>query len=166
MLYTERVKEDIRTESLSAMLFGTIFRKNGGLSFSELASSHNTSEESVRTTLWRLEKRGVIEKRGEKYFVSHEGKKQMEERQQPEQWDEKWRILTFDIPESERASRIWLRAQLLRAGYETMQKSIFVGKNPIPRFLLNEMKERNILSYVRVIVAGRIYKNSLLSEKN
>lgn len=166
MLYTERVKEDIRMKSLSATLLEAMFQKNSGFLFSELASLHNASEESIRTTLWRLEKRGVIEKRGEKYFISREGKRRIEERQQPEQWDEKWRILTFDIPESERASRIWLRAQLLRAGYETIQKSIFVGKNPIPKFLLSEMKERNILSYVRLIVAGHIYKNSLLSEKN
>lgn len=116
-------------------------------------------------TLWRLEKKNLIEKNGRAYTISPAGKKYVEERKGPERWDGKWRILMFDIPESERNTRIWFRAQLVRLGYKTVQHSIFISKNPLPQFLLEEMGVRNILQYVRVMVVGTIHKNSLLSEK-
>lgn len=44
----------------------------------------------------------------------------------PSQWDGKWRIVFFDVPEKERQARNALREKLRDLGFYEMQKSIFV----------------------------------------
>lgn len=44
----------------------------------------------------------------------------------PSQWDGKWRIVFFDIPEKERRARNALREKLRDLGFYEMQKSVFV----------------------------------------
>ena len=44
----------------------------------------------------------------------------------PQKWDGKWRIVIFDIPEKNRASRDTLRAKLLTLGFRQIQKSVYV----------------------------------------
>lgn len=165
MLYTEHIVERIQNNSLSTTILNTISKTMGGILFSDVCREHNVQEENIRVTLWRLEKRGMIEKRENKYILSSLGKDFFEKRKQPKKWDGKWRMIIFDIPESERANRIWLRTQLIRAEYQSLQRSIYLGKNPLPEFLFDEIKNRKMLSYIRIIVAENIIKNSLLSEK-
>lgn len=165
MLYTRHIVERIQTNSLPTAILNTISKTMGGVLFSDMCREHNTQEENVRVTLWRLEKRRMIEKKENKYFLSSLGREFFEKRKQPKKWDGKWRIIIFDIPESERTNRIWLRTQLIRAEYQPLQRSIYFGKNPLPEFLFDEIKNRKMLSYVRIIVAENIIKNSLLSEK-
>jgi len=44
----------------------------------------------------------------------------------PKNWDGKWRIVIFDIPESQRDSRDILRAKLKQMGFLQVQKSVYV----------------------------------------
>jgi|SRR3989344_2852454 len=44
----------------------------------------------------------------------------------PSQWDGKWRIVFFDIPEKKRKARNALREKLRDLGFYEMQKSVFV----------------------------------------
>ena len=44
----------------------------------------------------------------------------------PHQWDGKWRIVFFDIPEKKRKDRNALREKLRDLGFYEMQKSVFV----------------------------------------
>lgn len=44
----------------------------------------------------------------------------------PSQWDRKWRIVFFDIPEKTRQARDALRSKLKELGFYEMQKSVFV----------------------------------------
>lgn len=44
----------------------------------------------------------------------------------PEQWDKKWRIILFDIPEKIKKARDALRHSLLSLGCHEYQKSVFV----------------------------------------
>jgi len=165
MLYTIHAVERIQTHSLSSALLTTISKTVGGILFSDICAEYKTSEENIRVTLWRLEKRGLIEKRESKYILSSLGGGFLEKRKEPKKWDGKWRIIIFDVPESERAHRIWLRAQLTRTEYQPLQRSIYLGKKPFPQFLLDEITERKMLSYIRMVVVENIEKNSLLSEK-
>lgn len=43
-----------------------------------------------------------------------------------QQWDGKWRIVIFDIPEKKRVARNALRAKLRDLGFKELQKSVFV----------------------------------------
>ena len=44
----------------------------------------------------------------------------------PDRWDEKWRVVFFDIPEKKKKARNALREKLRDLGFCEMQKSVFV----------------------------------------
>ena len=44
----------------------------------------------------------------------------------PKYWDEKWRMITFDIPHSKKKTRDAMRYHLKRMGFYQYQKSVFV----------------------------------------
>lgn len=44
----------------------------------------------------------------------------------PVQWDKKWRIVIFDIPEKKKKAREALRKKLKELGFQELQKSVFV----------------------------------------
>lgn len=44
----------------------------------------------------------------------------------PNKWDGMWRLIIFDIPESQRLVRDVLRAKIVAAGFVQLQKSVFV----------------------------------------
>lgn len=46
--------------------------------------------------------------------------------ERPRDWDEKWRVVMFDIPMSTSRSRIPFRQKLQDLGFEMYQKSVFV----------------------------------------
>jgi len=44
----------------------------------------------------------------------------------PKQWDGKWRVLIFDIPEKRRMLRDKVRATLIAIGFKRLQYSVFI----------------------------------------
>lgn len=44
----------------------------------------------------------------------------------PSRWDKLWRVVIFDIPESERKGRVALAAKLKEIGFYPLQKSVFI----------------------------------------
>lgn len=54
-----------------------------------------------------------------------------------EAWDGKWRIVIFDIPESTREDRDFLRGQLKWLGFFELQKSVWI----FPYEIKNELQE-------------------------
>jgi len=121
---------------------------------------------SARTILWRLEQKGLVKKKEGQYKLTVQGfrvvkvfrKKEIKE--QP--WDGKWRLITFDIPEKKREQRIWLRSQLLVWDYKPIQKSVFIGKQPLEEDLYSEIMARRINHFVRLITVGEIDDDEIL----
>lgn len=74
----------------------------------------------------------------------------------PNSWDKKWRVVLFDIPESEREARDALRDHLEDMGFFILQRSVFVYpfdcKNEID-FLV---ELHDIRKYVRFMLADSI----------
>lgn len=74
----------------------------------------------------------------------------------PKVWDEKWRIVLFDIPETKREARDSFRDHLTHLGFWELQKSVsvypFDCKNEIE--FLTEL--HNIRADVRFIIADQI----------
>jgi len=46
------------------------------------------------------------------------------------QWDRKWRIVFFDIPEKHRRARDALREKLKEIGFREFQQSVFIQPYP------------------------------------
>ena len=76
-----------------------------------------------------------------------------------QKWDSKYRVVIFDIPEKESEKRNWLRQELVLLKYGKLQKSVFVGKHPLPADLIREIKSSKMGNYVNYLLVERIYKN-------
>lgn len=120
-------------------------------------------ENSLKTALWRLEKKRLIKRNKNNFILTFLGLKyfakirEMEIKR--EQWDGKWRILMFDIPEKFKKERVWLRRELYGLEYKSLQKSVFIGKFPIPEDLFKEFIRRRLRNYINLITVGEIDKD-------
>lgn len=123
-------------------------------------------ENSARTILWRLQKKGLVGKRKNQYFLTKLGSKFIkifQEKNLEKQWDGKWRIVMFDIPEKMRKERDWLRFQLLNLKYKSLQESVFIGKHPLEEDFFEEIINRNLRHFIRLVTIGEIDDESVLN---
>ncbi len=127
----------------------------------------NMKENSARTILWRLEKKGLVKKEQNKYQLTFKGVKIVKNFQakkiKEDVWDGRWRLIMFDIPEKKRQSRDWLRWQLLIWDYKPLQKSVFIGKHPIERDVYLECVERRLKQFIRLMTIGDIDDEDFLN---
>lgn len=134
--------------------------------FSKRVKKQKYKETTIRQSLRRLEKYGFIERNESKYRITKKGRnflnillKQKKELNRP--WDKKYRVVIFDIPESMRKSRNWLRLALYPLGYKKLQQSVFIGKKPLPEKIIAGIKENKISNHVNYLLVEKVYKNIL-----
>lgn len=155
-------------------------KENGKLFLRELPSSYpqfklmkemfgverrnpSFKREVLRVNLYRLRKQGLITKDPKQkfYFLTDEGKKfvsYIENRYLilKEPWDGKIRIVIFDIPEKKKGWREWIRQELLLIQYQQLQKSVYVGKCPLPESFYKEIREARLGKYIFVFSTGEV----------
>jgi DNA-binding transcriptional regulator PaaX len=73
-----------------------------------------------------------------------------------EEWDKKWRMIAFDIPEECRKGRNALRYRFRSAGFYEFQKSLFVYPYDCQKEVMALVKLFKLEKYVRFIVADFI----------
>lgn len=71
----------------------------------------------------------------------------------PKKWDGRWRVVTFDIPETYRKARDVLRVHLKQMGFYEFQKSVFVHPFPCKDVIDFVIEFYNIRRHVRQILA-------------
>ncbi len=59
-------------------------------------------------------------------------------------------IVMFDIPESEKRKRVWLRLALIGLGFKMVQKSVWMAKVKIPKDFLRDLTDIRIINFVEV----------------
>jgi DNA-binding transcriptional regulator PaaX len=145
-------------EIIINFLCSNTFKYKGSHLFRELLLS---GEEKKRyqyySALYRLKKKKFIEKDGEDWKVLQEGRSYFQKRKaclhyfdSPfEKKPIKNLLLMFDIPETEKIKRNWLRSQLGRFGYTMIQKSVWVGPSPLPPEFIRYLKEIKIFSQIK-----------------
>lgn len=104
----------------------------------ELAKKLDTRPQSLRRSLMALKRNRLLamqeKSSGETVFVlSEDGKRRVAKGQldmlaisQPKKWDNKWRIVLFDVPERQKTARDALHRTLRDLGFCQIQKSCFV----------------------------------------
>jgi DNA-binding transcriptional regulator PaaX len=71
-------------------------------------------------------------------------------------WDGKWRIVAFDIPEKLKKGRDALRRKLKELGFREFQKSVFVFPHECQKEIEFIIEFFNLRRYVRVAIAQSI----------
>jgi len=76
------------------------------------------------------------------------------------EWDGRWRIVIFDIPEKRRAVRVVLRKKLLDWGFRKWQRSVWASKKSCTSQLRDFIKSVGIEDWVLVIESDNIGFNT------
>lgn len=90
-------------------------------------------KEYIASSASRLVKRGLLRFNGRYYELTPTGQAILREWEfanhkiaKPKKWDGKWRLVIFDIPEKKKKVRRRISALLGQAGFEMLQKSVWV----------------------------------------
>jgi len=100
-----------------------------------------TSSQSYYSALYRLNKSGLIVRRGEsgrtpQLILTEKGQATLPDYWHPEsfwkkKWKEHWYVLSYDVPEKERVYRDTLRKYLKRMRMGKLQKSLYITPHDI-----------------------------------
>ena len=66
-------------------------------------------------------------------------------------------IVMFDVPESKKAEREWLRWHLKKFSYLMIQKSVWVGPSPLPKDFLDYIKNIGLQENVKTFKLAKGY---------
>ena len=72
-----------------------------------------------------------------------------------------WNLVIFDIPEKQRAKRVWLRKQLRLLGFKMLQKSVWIGKYGLSDDFIFDLRRLGILQYLHIL---KIRKSGSLTD--
>ncbi|MDQ0269642.1 phenylacetic acid degradation operon negative regulatory protein [Cytobacillus purgationiresistens] len=128
-----------------------------------LLSEFGHNDQSVRAAISRMNKQGWVqaEKVGNKsyYSLTSKGQNRIDEagkrifKLKSEQWDGKWRLLMYNIPEDIRHIRDELRKELVWSGFGSMSNSIWISPIPLENQVRNLIEKYDIDSYVDFFIA-------------
>ena len=120
---------------------------------------------TLRATLYRLKKQGLIERKGAIWHLTTIGKNavkvlKMEKAErvfpphsEPRKTTQlKSVIIVFDIPEAWRWKRDWLLDELVNLEFESIQKSVWFGPKP-PKEFIQHLNTLNLLPCIKFFKA-------------
>jgi|SRR3989344_7640000 len=124
------------------------------------------SDHSFRNTLSRLHKNGLVKNNSGKWLVTKEGKKYLEQKKlELQQFKSPFKkhtpknlLLMFDIPESRKMERKWLRKHLIKFNYFMLQKSVWIGPSPLPKEFRDYIKEIQLQPCIKTFKLANPYK--------
>jgi DNA-binding transcriptional regulator PaaX len=168
----EVTKVVLKTIAFSAVAVSVVALPGLAVALSLLTPRNKRGSYKLTRTVRRLDKTGFVQinaqgninltKRG-KQKIKEYGLDDISLKKQPK-WDNRWRIIIFDIPESKAGARRALGRKLKELGFFPFQKSTFV----FPYHCKDEVdfvcSYFNIHKYLRYIVAQEIQDDKKLRE--
>lgn len=126
----------------------------------------NDAYRKIYTHIYQLEKRGYLEKYRHKDMeflrLSPKGEAALETMKKEK--DGKWKMIIFDIPESQRAVRDFLRTKIKQLGFKKWQNSIWITPYRIPADVENELQILSDKYYIRLLTIEKINNTSDLEK--
>ncbi len=120
----------------------------------------------IVVNLKRLEEQGLIRKEAKKkiYILTEEGEELIEYIKDRydvlnKKWDRKMRVVVFDIPEKNKYLRVWVRSELGLLDFKELQKSVYVGKFPLPESFYEDLFKFELNRNVFIFIVSEIDKN-------
>ncbi|MCM3675904.1 phenylacetic acid degradation operon negative regulatory protein PaaX [Peribacillus simplex] len=155
------------TQSMIFTIYGDYIRNYGSKiwigSLIRLLKEFGHNEQGVRVAVSRMVKQGWIqsEKQGNKsyYFLTDRGVQRMDEaanriyKMKPNEWDGKWRILMYTIPEDKRQLRDDLRKELLWSGFGSFSSGCWISPNDLEKQINRLIEKYDINEYVDFFIS-------------
>lgn len=122
-------------------------------------------KETIKININRLKRQGLIQedKQNHKYFLTKEGEEILNYVYNRssilrKKWDGKIRIVIFDVPEKKRRYREWLRQELLLLDFKPLQKSVYIGKLPLPEDFYRDILDMGLEKDIFIFTVDEIDK--------
>lgn len=161
------MENTINTRSMIFTIYGDYVRHYGNEiwigSLIRLLAEFGHNEQSIRAAISRMNKQGWVQsyKKGNKsyYYLTDRGIKRIEVAAKrifkliPEEWDGKWRLLMYTIPEEKRNVRDELRKELIWSGFGTFSNSVWISPNNLENQVKLLIEKYDIAQYVDFFLA-------------
>jgi len=129
------------------------------------ALRNKRTQNSARSTISRLKKSGFVILKSGQLSLTPAGKTFFESKRRLgvkfvspfKSSDPKNLLLMFDIPESRKAERDWVRWHLKHFKYVMVQKSVWVGPSPLPRKFKDHTNEIGLNKFIRTFKLAKSY---------
>ena len=79
-------------------------------------------------------------------------------------WDGYWRVIIFDIPETLKKWREFIRPKLKELGFHPLQESVYITPYPVTKDLDDFLEEWNMRKYFRYLSVNEIDDEDELKE--
>ncbi|MED3562835.1 phenylacetic acid degradation operon negative regulatory protein PaaX [Bacillus xiapuensis] len=158
------------TRSMIFTIYGDYIHHYGNKiwigSLIRLLKEFGHNEQAVRVAVSRMLKQGWVE--SEKienrsyYFLTKQGISRIEEagnrifKLHPSEWDGKWRVLMYTIPEEKRQIRDELRQELLWSGFGSFSNACWISPNNLEKEVKLLIEKYDISEYVDFFVSEYI----------
>jgi len=124
------------------------------------------SRKSLYAELSKLRKKKYIIKEGKYWKILPDGTRYLETRRAKlklfdspfSKESPKNLLVMFDVSESRKAEREWLRHHLRKFGYIMVQKSVWVGPSPLPKGFTDYLKNIKLSDSLKTFKLARGYK--------
>lgn len=131
---------------------------DGPADFKRFAKGRGVSDVTLRVTLSRLGKQGLIEKTGQVWAITKKGKELFKRIARQKEYQElsvrtKNMIISFDVPEKLRKKRAWLRGELKLLGFSPIHQSVWLGPAPLPERFIKDLNDVKLLVYLKFFKA-------------
>jgi DNA-binding transcriptional regulator PaaX len=140
--------------------------KGGRFNLFGIPRFKNYSQNSLSGTLSRLRKEGFIDDIDLELKITLKGQKYIKKKINSLQqfyfsFDKnapKDLLVMFDVPETKKAEREWLRWHLKKFNYYMIQKSVWVGPSPLPKEFLDYIEKIKIKDGFKTFKLKQGYK--------
>lgn len=133
----------------------------------------NERQREARRIVYYMKSQGLIA--GEYEFglgITPKGRKVLEKLQietieipEQKQWDKKWRIIFYDIPEKHKHGRDTLTAKLRTIGFFQLQRSVWIHPLPCREVIEKITSTYGIEKYVSYVEATHLDNQKILVER-
>ena len=152
-----------RTSSYTTQIL-QIVKQEGKISIYTFIKTHfkNESYKKVYTHIYQLEKRGYLEKYTHKdqQLIKLSSKGEATLSGLTRERSEKWQMIIFDIPETQRPVRDYLRSKIRQLGFKKWQNSIWVSPYKLPSDVESELKQLSDKFFIRLLSIATINNDS------
>ena len=123
-----------------------------------LPTGYEFSPPSFSATLSRLKRQGLVSRkkwsRSSVWSLTSHGQGRLKfqaEKIEPPEPDGIPRLVVYDIPETDKHKREWVRRELVSYGFKQLQKSVWVGFSPLPEDFTRSLRDRRLNGNVQII---------------
>lgn len=141
-------------DELIAFLFSchsTSIRKK--ILWEQIQKKRKISQNVYYQNIYRLKKRGILEDKNDTFYLSQKGKRifgNLYKRVKEKPLKNNKILIIFDIPETKRKVRTWIRNQIKEWDFEMVQKSVWVGYGPLPKEFVERLKFLEVSNGVKI----------------